>query len=87
MSKSLTRTTSQFHHRLKATLAALKGNVVRTAEIRQQLLALHPELQPQVEWITLADHCSNRIPKGACECAGTSAAIVEAVGRAEYRVL
>lgn len=79
--------TSQYHDRVRAALLTRKGQIMRTAELRAQLIEILPEIERDISWITLADHCNNSTPKGACRCAGTADALVESVGSKNYKVL
>ena len=77
----------KYHQALANAVRPLRGRVITPREMRDALVAAHPELASIQDWVLPSDHCQNHTNRGACGCATTTTALFERIGRGKYRVL
>lgn len=87
VSDSISAMTSRMHEPLRQSLATLKGSIIGNRAARAALVQHYPELATYAQWVFLSDHRSDRAVKGSCRCAHTAEALVQSLGRGQYRVL
>ena len=87
MSNGFTPRVSKLHNRLAQVVGPLRGRLVRKADIHLAWISIFPELEDELQWIILSDHCINKTNEGACLCAVTELALFEHIERGVYRVL
>ncbi len=75
----------KYHKELKQLMIKYKGETLKTGDIKKKFKQEYPKLD--ASFMQPSDHCSNRINKGACDCANTENAIFECIRDGYYRVI
>lgn len=87
MTSSVIKKVSEFHDRIVAAVAPLRGREMSQAHIHKTYSEAFPDRVGDLQWIHGSDRSSNHTNRGPCKCSKTPSAIFERLGHGRYRVL